>query len=228
MRLVYIDESGDHSLKPSNTEYPVFVMVACVFDSMQYANNFVPAMTCLKLRHWGHDGVVLHEREIRRPSGDFSFLLRPDRRGKFLSDIERLVADSKSALHGVIWDKRLTPMGESFEDIYSRCLGALISQVSLTGVHEETNWIIESRGRKEDREALAGLSNHIEINAINPTFVPKAYNVPGLQLADLCARPIGAIYLNPDQPSRAFSTIAPLLSPPANGRTGLSGLVRLF
>jgi hypothetical protein len=29
----------------------------------------VPSMIEFKLRHWGHELAVLHEREIRRPQG---------------------------------------------------------------------------------------------------------------------------------------------------------------
>ena len=87
MDLIYIDESGDHSPLASNPEYPVLVLVACVFDSKNYADEFLPKLTHLKIKHVGHDVVVLHEREIRRPSGPFKFLINPQSRKRFLDDL---------------------------------------------------------------------------------------------------------------------------------------------
>ena len=51
MRLIYIDESGDHG--PLNEDYPIFVIVACVFEKTDYLEHFVPALLALKLDHWG-------------------------------------------------------------------------------------------------------------------------------------------------------------------------------
>ena len=229
MHLVYVDESGDHALSPANDDYPVFVMAACVFDSEQYASQFMPALTRLKLRHWGHEGVVLHEREIRRPSGDFGFLLNPDRRASFMRDIEQLVADSGADLHAVVWDKRTTGLGDRFENVYGRCLEALVGDVIALGhVPDELRWIIESRGPREDRQAAEGLAQTAVASRTHATFVPKSRNLAGLQLSDLCARPISARYLNPAKPNRAFETVRARLRPPADGATCLDGLVRLL
>lgn len=229
MHLVYVDESGDHALSPANDEYPVFVMAACVFDSEQYAGHFIPALTRLKLRHWGHEAVVLHEREIRRPTGDFGFLQHPDRRTCFMKDIEQLVAESGANLHAVLWDKRTTPMGDRFENVYGRCLEALVGDVLAPGyTRDELRWIIESRGPKEDRQAAEGLARTNFGGTTHATFVPKARNLAGLQLSDLCARPIGTRYLNPGKPNRAFETVRTRLRPPPDGATCLGGLVRVL
>lgn len=229
MHIAFVDESGDHALSPVNDEYPLFVMVACVFEAETYADAFVPALTRLKLKHWGHEAVVLHEREIRRPTGDFAFLLHPDRRSDFMSDIEQLVRHSGASLHGVIWDKRRTQMGGCFESVYNRCLEGLIKDVSVaTHARSDLRWIIESRGAREDRQACAGLGNLKTAHAAQTIFVPKTRNLAGLQLADLCARPIGAHYLNPTKRSRAFEVLRPMISPPEGGPTCIGGLVRLL
>ena len=229
MHIAFVDESGDHALGPANDEYPLFVMVACVFDAEAYVSSFLPALARLKLKHWGHEAVVLHEREIRRPSGDFSFLLNPERRADFLSDIEQLVRNSSAELHGVVWDKRRVPMGEQFENVYSRCLGALAGDVLSRGsARLETRWVIESRGAREDRQAGVGLAQLSKAEATRAIFAPKSRNLAGLQLADLCARPIGTHYLNPGKPSRAFETLRPMIQPPGEGSTCVDGLVRLL
>jgi len=73
--IVYVDESGNHGLDSSESVFPVFVLAFCVFRKSDYINQTVPAMQSFKFRHFGHDGVVLHEREIRKKLGPFSIPL---------------------------------------------------------------------------------------------------------------------------------------------------------
>ena len=217
MRLVYIDESGDHSLTPANPEYPVFVMVACVFKDADYLGNFVPRMTGLKIRHWGHDGIVLHERDLRRPSGENAWIADTDLRHRLMQDIGDMVASAACSLHAVTWDKRRGDVVEGFEDVYARCLGRLIDEIgyerepATSGSHR---WIIESRGRREDEEVRASLLRTRGASGLRLNFVPKARNVCGLQLADLCARPIGRKVMAPGVTNRAYETLRPLLRTP--------------
>ena len=64
--IIYVDESGDHSLAKINPEYPLFVLALCIVKKSEYADQIVPAMQRLKHRWFGHDLVVLHEKEIIR------------------------------------------------------------------------------------------------------------------------------------------------------------------
>lgn len=46
--IVYVDESGDHSLESINPEYPLFVLSFCIFRKDVYANTMTPAVRKLK------------------------------------------------------------------------------------------------------------------------------------------------------------------------------------
>jgi hypothetical protein len=72
--VVYVDESGDHSLASIDTDYPVFVLALCIFHKRHYSEKIIPAVEKLKFNYFGHDSVVLHENEIRKQKGDFAFL----------------------------------------------------------------------------------------------------------------------------------------------------------
>ena len=72
--IVYVDESGDHSLKSIDAGYPVFVLSFCVFRKDDYAERVTPAVRKHKFAAFGHDMVVLHEHEIRKKTGAFSRL----------------------------------------------------------------------------------------------------------------------------------------------------------
>ena len=64
--IVFADESGDHGLDKIDAGYPVFVLAFCIFRKQHYIDEVVPALQRLKVRHFGHDQVVLHERDIRK------------------------------------------------------------------------------------------------------------------------------------------------------------------
>ena len=209
MRLIYIDESGDHGVDNRNSDYPLFVLVACCFETSDYVRHFVPSMIEFKLRHWGHELAVLHEREIRRPQGEFSFLLNASKRSAFLDDLSKLVRSSRAHVHAAAWDKR--DPSRCFS--YGACLGHLLEELTCGEADAAPPPVIlESRGRHEDErtvKALCGLRLE-KFGAIR--FVDKKANVAGLQMADLCARPIGMKILRPEAMNRAYTEcIRPLM-----------------
>ncbi len=71
--IVYVDESGDHGLKNINRHFPVFALSFCLVRKDEYLEKIVPDIQELKFKYWGHDMVVLHEMEIRKPPRDGSF-----------------------------------------------------------------------------------------------------------------------------------------------------------
>ena len=72
--IAFLDEAGDHKLELVDKDFPIFVLVALVCDRNQYIEQIVPAVYRLKINWFGHEGVVLHSRDIRRANGEFSFL----------------------------------------------------------------------------------------------------------------------------------------------------------
>ena len=70
--IVYVDESGDHSLQSIDNNYPVFVLAFCIFHKRHYSEAIVPALEKFKFNHFGHDQIVLHENEIRKEKGAFN------------------------------------------------------------------------------------------------------------------------------------------------------------
>lgn len=67
--IVYVDESGDHSLRTIDPQYPVFVLSLCVFLKDEYIHRITPAIRHWKFKTFGHDMVVLHESDIRFKRG---------------------------------------------------------------------------------------------------------------------------------------------------------------
>ncbi len=46
--IVYVDESGDHSLESIDINYPVFVLAFCIFNKQDYIRQVSPAIKKFK------------------------------------------------------------------------------------------------------------------------------------------------------------------------------------
>lgn len=217
--LVFVDESGDHGLQTIDPGFPAFVLAFCVVRKSSYARVWLPAITEFKFRHFGHDQVVLHERDIRKDLGDFECLRSEDRKRAFLDQLTQLIGTLDLTVFASVIRKDLLidryrqpgnpyaiALGSGLERI-QRWLEAQDSGKTVTPV------ILECRGRREDAELELEFRRYCAAPRqgmpfrFEPRFVPKAANVVGLQVADLVARPIGRHVLAPDQNNRAFEVL---------------------
>lgn len=78
--VVYLDETGDHTLEVVDQDFPVFVLCLLICDTQQYTDQIVPAFFRLKFEYFGHEAVILHSRDIRKAQGAFGFLTDPAKR----------------------------------------------------------------------------------------------------------------------------------------------------
>ena len=183
--------------------------------------KIVPAIQHFKLKHFGHDSIVLHERDIRKDIGDFAFLKSREKKAAFLDELTQIVADAPfSLICSVIRKESLKQKYTNPGNPYHIALGFGLERVHyyLQGrgaSTAKTHVIVERRGRKEDaelelefRRVCDGENYHGETLPLEIVFADKKANLPGLQLADLVARPVGMSILRPEQPNRAFEKVA--------------------
>lgn len=217
--IVYVDESGDHSLEKIDDDYPLFVLAFCAFYQENYIDKVVSAVERLKFRQFGHDIVVLHERDIRREAAPFKFRSRVEKQ-QFIDDLTQIIGDSNFILIACIIDKRelaaKTDLPDNPYHIALRsCLDGLGELLAEKGQEDrETHIVFESRGAKEDKELelefrrfCDGEGDHGRKLPYRIVVADKKVNSTGLQLADLVARPIGLSYLRKGQPNRAFEVL---------------------
>jgi hypothetical protein len=229
--IVYLDESGDHSLDAIDRHYPIFVLSACVFRKADYSAVVVPSFLNLKFRFFGHDMVVLHSRDIRKAQGAFSILQNAQVRQDFLAAVDAAVADAPFTLVTAIIDKRrLTRQSDRSDNPYEIALTFCMEQVFsyLQGLQQHqvtTSMIVECRGKKEDADLELSFLRTAQGNNIHGLALPfeivfadKKTNSTGLQLADLVSYPIGRQHLNPAQPNQAYDVVE------SKFRRGPSGL----
>lgn len=229
--VVFVDESGDHGLEKCDPQYPVFVLAFCVVRKSEYANRICPAITSFKFRHFGHDLVVLHEHEIVKSKGDFSILLNEERRRLFMSELTALIEGAPMGVVAVVIRKdRLRSQYLRPENPYHLALEYGLERVSRYlgeqgGANGPTPVICEGRGQREDDALELEFRRVAErVQGLQIHFASKKANLPGLQLADLVARPIGRHVLSPGQPNRAFDIIRPKLRKGPQGQVEGYGL----
>lgn len=227
--IVFADESGTPYLTTVDPTYPIFVLVFCVIHKAIYTEKIQPAIKKLKFEFFGHDMGILHANAIRKPSGDFSFLLHTERRELFFNRLNNILASADFQLITHVIDKQklkekyLKPF-----DPYHIALRMCVEQLNhfLTEHHQTgkiTHIIAESRGEREDRDLELefrrildpahnwGMANLFKVTdtPLELKFVEKKINSTGLQFADLVSQPIGRHLLSPIQNSRAFDIIQP-------------------
>ena len=227
--IVFVDESGDHGLLSVDPDYPVFVLAFCIFKKDTYADFVSPQMIKLKFKYFGHDQVILHERDIRKSTGPFRMLQNPKIREQFLADISTLVEDTPFTLIASAIDKtKLKNQYTTPENPYHLALAFGLERVFLylsdLNCSEDTlHLVFEQRGAKEDQELELEFRRNCDSNFLQRRlpfeiiFSNKQSNSTGLQLADLLARPIGRKILNPGQRNKAYEILEPKFRKSAAG-----------
>lgn len=219
--VIYADESGDHNPQRINPDFPLFVLTLCVFRKARYVDTVVPSVQRFKFRWFGHDMVVLHEREIRQHLGPFGILENSARRAAFMAELTALLVEAPFTLiAAVIGKRRLTARYGDPDNPYDialtmgmeRLYEFLVEQGQADAL---THCVFERRGRKEDEDLgrvfrrVVGGDNfrRQRMPNLDIVFADKKTNSTGMQVADLTARPIGLKHLRPDQANRAFDVI---------------------
>jgi hypothetical protein len=218
--LVFVDESGDHNLVHIDPQFPVFVLLFAILRKDDYVDQVCPRLQRFKFEFWPHDEVVLHEHEIRKPFGDFLFLLQKPLRERFLARLTSEMEALPATVIAVVIDKRayarryrepVNPYDYALETGLERVFRHL---EALEQAEKTTAVVVEKRGRREDADLELAFRRVCDgANALRKSLpfelvmIPKSSNSAGLQLTDLMARPVALRHLRPDQTNRAFDII---------------------
>jgi hypothetical protein len=221
--VVYFDEVGNPTLDASDKDFPVFAIALFIVDETCYVDDIVPKVNHLKFKLAGHEGVILHSRDIRKAQHDFGFLTDPKKKAAFYDSINEIMSSC---------DYRIIPVAIQKERHIAQyrypanpydlaLLFALERLLSVLEYAGQTQVIIvaENRGKHEDRELYTSFQRIVSsgsefvdgarFRAINWTlrFLPKSMNIIGTQLADLAAYPIARHVLDPTKPNPAFDIV---------------------
>ena len=217
--IVYVDETGDHSLDNVSVDFPMFGLSFCIFNKQHYTESITPAVRGLKFRTFGHDMVVLHEHDMRKKTGAFA-LMSKEPREAFMAEMTSIIEKADFTLIGIIIDKqelkaRHANPGHPYHIAMEFGLERIYRFLLDHGQGDRLTYIVcEARGKTEDaalelefrrvRDGENWLRKALPFELI---ISDKKTNSEGLQLADMTARPIALALLRPGQPNRAMEIL---------------------
>lgn len=92
--IVYLDESGDHSLELVDKDFPFFALAMFICEETIYNQKISPAINQFKMDFFGHEAVIIHSRDIRKAQRDFGILTSPAKREEFYKKLNQIMSDS--------------------------------------------------------------------------------------------------------------------------------------
>ena len=220
--VAFLDEAGDHSLTTIDKDFPVFVLVMLICNIDDYVEKIVPAINRLKFDYWGHEGIILHSREMRKAQGDFGFLTDREKKKEFDSRISDIVIKSEYTLVAVAIRKqnlkaKYAVATSPYELALKYGLERLVLLLEDAG-QTQIKIIAESRGKVEDNELervfyriITNGTEYIKADRfkekqIQLLFRSKSKNIVGTQLADLIAYPTARHVLDSKHHSNIYRT----------------------
>jgi Protein of unknown function (DUF3800) len=211
MKILFLDESGDHNLSVIDPQYPLFVLGGLIVEQDYAEGEMDREIRAFKREVFGNEQINLHTADITRNRSGFERMIEAGFREKFY---ERLNALMRRLQYRVVAcairkDEHLRAYGVAALDPYLLSLDVLIERFCLEIGDVAGGGIIvaERRGTTLDHQLeLAWLNlkvqgtrfmqaTNIERRVLSLNLRDKSENIGGLQLADLVVTPIGRFVL---------------------------------
>lgn len=237
----FLDESGDHGLSFVDPNFPLFLLVGCLFENTELQrigeeiNNF-------KKEFFDTTEVILHSRDIRKCEGAFQILFDLKVKERFYEKLNSIIDNAVFVAigAGVNKEEHIKRYGKGARNPYDISLGFIMERLIFCldskSPSAKVDIKFEKRGKKEDRQLLDQYNTILDRgtyyvdsqrlkNRINDFkgFL-KRDNIIGLQAADLCAYPLARHILNPKEPYIPFQIIKNKLYCDKNGKHDGYGL----
>ncbi len=219
---LFIDESGDPSLSSVNTDFPVFVLLGCLFEDSAY-QEICAKIIELKKKFFGSEHAILHSRDIRKCEGVFVKLFDLKVKEDFYKKLNLILGNGNYTVISVGINKKefIEKYGKIADDPYELSLSFLLERavMEIDKGDSTMHITLESRGKVEDEiiqkrynRLLDNGSSHITPERFKKRlekieFKKKKENDCGLQIADLCAYPVARHIINPKEPYPAYDIV---------------------
>ena len=209
MKVLFLDESGDHNLKVIDPSYPIFVLGGVIVDKDYADGSLTEAFDDFKRRMFGRTDIVLHTADIARNRNGFEELQNAEFRARFYRELNSLMQKlSYFVVACAIYKHQyFARYGADAIDPYRlglRVMVELLCDAVTIDIEADGAIIIaEMRGEFLDKDVQATWeilktrgSLYASADVIRETIQrlelrDKKENIPGLQLADLVVTPIG-------------------------------------
>jgi len=221
---LFLDETGDHGLSFVDKNFPLFLLVGCLFEDGRL-KKVEESINSFKKEFFGTNEVILHSRSIRKCEGAFQILFNLEVKKKFYERLDKIISEAEFIIigSGVNKEEHIKKYGKGAKDPYALSMSfvmeRLIFCLDKKGADTTVDIKIEKRGKTEDQQLLNQYnkildkgtyyvsSERLKNRISNFESFFKKDNIIGLQVADLCAYPLARHILNPKQPYPPFDII---------------------
>jgi hypothetical protein len=207
MKVLFLDESGDHNLSTIDPQYPIFVLGGVILDKDYADTVLTDELNAFKTAFFGRSDIVLHTAGIARNHDGFERLKDAVFRKEFYSALNALMRRLEYSVVAcaIRKEEHLSRYGVAALDPYMLSLDVLVERFCFAIGKISGGGVIvaERRDPTLDRELdLAWLNlkiqgtRYLRASDIGDRILglnlrSKTDNIPGLQLADLVVSPIG-------------------------------------
>ncbi|MBI4185016.1 MAG: DUF3800 domain-containing protein [Proteobacteria bacterium] len=211
MKVLFLDESGDHNLAVIDPQYPIFVLVGIIVDQRYAEGELTQRLNAFKREMFGAEDIVLHTSDIARNRYGFEKLIEEDFRRRFYEGLNALMRELDFRVVACVIRKEdhLARYGVAALDPYMLSLDILVERFCFDVGNVAGGGLIVAEKRDpvlNHQLELAWLNlkiqgtrylraTDIEKRIVGLTTRRKSANLAGLQLADLVANPIGRAVL---------------------------------
>jgi hypothetical protein len=207
VKVLYLDEAGNHSLRTIEPSFPVFVLGGVIVERDYVFEVVEPRLSTLKMKYFGRDDFALHTAELIRTRGYYVVLRDHGRKQEFFDELTELMRDLEyvvvaCAIRKVPY-RQTQPIGT--EDLYPGSLEFVVEHFCAeVGDGTEAGLIYAERRRPDlDRElerawdSLRRSGNgrvsasDLSSRVLELVLKDKRTRNVGLELADLVVSHIG-------------------------------------
>jgi hypothetical protein len=211
MKVMFLDESGDHNLSVIDPHYPIFVLGGVILEKEYAEGELTQRLESFKKELFGNDQIILHTSDIARNRNGFERVKEPEFRARFFNELNKLMESLNFKVVGcaIRKDEHLSRYGVAALDPYMMSLDILVERFCFEIGNSPAGGMIvaEKRNPTLDHELdLAWLNlkiqgtafikaKTIEERIVGLTTRNKKENIAGMQLADLVVSPLGRFVL---------------------------------
>jgi hypothetical protein len=207
MKIMYLDESGDHNLVKIERDYPVFVLGGIIVEREYARTTLERELRAFKQDFFGRDDLILHTADIVRNTNGFEALADASVRHRFFQALNDLMRSLEYEVVACAIRKHdhLARYGVQAIDPYMLSLNVLVERFCFDlGDCTDGGLIVAEKRRNDLDDELEGAwmrirrkgtqfqrGSVIDRRIVDLVLKKKQLGIAGLQLADLVVSPIG-------------------------------------
>lgn len=130
MKVMYLDESGDHSLDKIDPSYPMFVLGGVIVERTYARTVIDPRLRDLKDAFFGRDDIILHTADLVRAKNGFEALKDSALRAAFYDALNAMMRELEYTVVAcaIKKDEHLAQYGANADDPYMYSLRVVVER----------------------------------------------------------------------------------------------------